>query len=173
MVVPPLPLHNAYILLSLTATPSLFMADLPDLNQWTLLPAFPSSSTTLPCVLPENPILLDGFDLPTPAKVISALKGNWSVHIPITALTTCTIASASFASREDSSLALFFKEGQLTVSTSKFSAKDENSISAQEWIHAFPCLVEAIQCYLPGDQANHIADAWAVHYNCLVRHTDF
>ncbi|KAG6372084.1 hypothetical protein JVT61DRAFT_8797 [Boletus reticuloceps] len=121
----------------------------------------------------HTPTSLDGFDLPCPAKVISALKNNWTVHIPITALTTCTIASASFATCEDAGHTLLFKEGQLTVSSSKFSSKDESSITAQEWFHAFPRLVDAIRRYLPGEHAGQVADAWAVHFNRLVRRADF
>ncbi|KAG6376962.1 hypothetical protein JVT61DRAFT_998 [Boletus reticuloceps] len=155
-------------------TPTLL--DLPDPNQRSLLPAFsiPSSaSASTPRSLPTNPVILDGFDLPCPAKVISALKNNWTVHIPITALTTRTIATASFAAREDVGHALLFKEGQLTVSSSKFSSKDEGSITAQEWFHTFPRLTNAIRHYLPGDQAGQIADAWEAHFNRLVRRADF
>ncbi|KAG6372087.1 hypothetical protein JVT61DRAFT_8800 [Boletus reticuloceps] len=151
-------------------------ADLPDPNQRSLLPAFthqvgpPSSSH--PRSLPDKPVILDGFDLPIPAKVISALKSNWTVHIPITALTTRSIASTTWSSREDGQ-ALLFKEGHLTVSSAKFSSKDESSICAQDWVHAYPCLIDAIRRYLPGPNAGDIADAWESHYTRLIRRTDF
>ncbi|KAG6374181.1 hypothetical protein JVT61DRAFT_4834 [Boletus reticuloceps] len=166
--------YDVYIPSSLPAT--YLTADLPNLNQRTLLPTFsiPSSaSASTPRSLPTNPVILDGFDLPCPAKVISALKNNWTVHIPITALTMRTIATASFTAQEDVGHALLFKEGQLTVSSSKFSSKDEGSITAQEWFHAFPRLTNAIRRYLPGDQAGQIADAWEAHFNRLVRRADF
>ncbi|KAG6373135.1 hypothetical protein JVT61DRAFT_6743 [Boletus reticuloceps] len=78
---------------------TLIPLDLPNPDQRALLPAFSTApSTSAPRSLPMNPVILDGFDLPCPAKVISALKNNWTVHVPITALTTRTIAATSFVS---------------------------------------------------------------------------
>ncbi|KAG6370338.1 hypothetical protein JVT61DRAFT_12142 [Boletus reticuloceps] len=53
------------------------------------------------------------------------------------------------------------------------SRRDEGSITTQEWFHALPHLVNAIQHYLPGDQTRQIADVWAVHFNRLMCYTDF
>lgn len=179
---PPLPLHfrglSLPLYLHLTSLhplahlpPSL---DFPDPNAKVLLPGFqPASSSTI-CSIPTNPVCLEGFDFPTPPKVVSALRANWAVHIPLTALTTRSLNNASLASQEDSGQTISVdREGKLSLVSLKISAKDEGSISAQEWIHAFSRLVEAIRRHLPGGNSEAITDTWQAHYNRLVRHPDF
>ncbi|KIJ58035.1 hypothetical protein HYDPIDRAFT_34562 [Hydnomerulius pinastri MD-312] len=148
--------------------------DLPDPNARTLLPGIQLvSSTSTVRSLPSALVQLDGLDLPLPVKVIGIVKANWNVHVPLTAITTKALTSASLASKEDSGQSLSIRDGVLSMASTRISARDEGSLSPQDWIHAFPRLIECIRRYLLSPARNAIADAWLKHYNTILQRPDF
>ncbi|KAF9224104.1 hypothetical protein BS17DRAFT_780480, partial [Gyrodon lividus] len=94
--------------------------NLPDLNACLLLPGFQlaTNSSSVVCSVPVQPEVLDGHKLALPAWVVSVMK--------------------------ESGQALSVKDGVISLSSSHLSAKDEGSLTSQEWLHAFPCLIECI-----------------------------
>ncbi|KIJ14174.1 hypothetical protein PAXINDRAFT_13084 [Paxillus involutus ATCC 200175] len=114
--------------------------DLPDPNTRVLLPGLRLTSSTPSFVrsVPSQPELLDGHTLALPSRVINAMKNNWNVHIPLTALSTHSLTSLSLSAREESGQALSVKDSIISLASSRLSAKDEGSLTAQEWLHAFP-----------------------------------
>ncbi|KAF9226996.1 hypothetical protein BS17DRAFT_813936 [Gyrodon lividus] len=152
-----------------------FLSDLPNPSVHTLLPGFhlvPTASSSV-CSLPRELAILDGYDLELPHRVVAIMKANWSTHIPLTALTTCSLASTSLAAKDEAGQALAVRDGVLSLSSPKISAKDKGSLSPQDWIHAFPRLVSCIRKYLPSPSCSAIADAWQSHFNGILHCSDF
>jgi hypothetical protein len=108
-----------------------------------------------------SPRQFHGNTLPESKVVVTALRNNWAVHIPLAALSTKSLLQLGSSSRSqsDSDQSLLVKEGILTVSVSYFDGKSEWTLTFEEWSHAWPCLVSMIRCYLPGDHAAAIADS--------------
>ncbi|KAF9222886.1 hypothetical protein BS17DRAFT_707685, partial [Gyrodon lividus] len=125
------------------------------------------------CSLPREPAILDGHDLELPHRVVAIMKANWSTHIPLTALTAHSLASTSLAAKDEAGQALAARDGVLSLSSSKISAKDKGSLSPQDWIHAFSRLVSCIRKYLPSPSCSAIADAWQSHFDGILRCSDF
>ncbi|KIK99450.1 hypothetical protein PAXRUDRAFT_788586 [Paxillus rubicundulus Ve08.2h10] len=146
--------------------------DLPDPNTCILLPGLRLTSSTPSFVhsVPSQPELLDGHTLALPSWVINAMKNNWNVHIPLTALSTCSLTSLSLSTHEESGQALSLKDCVISLASSQLSAKDEGSLTAQEWLHAFPCLVDCICCHLPSPECPEITDLWLQHYSQRTPH---
>ncbi|KAG2748061.1 hypothetical protein P692DRAFT_20738290, partial [Suillus brevipes Sb2] len=125
--------------------------------------------------LPTAPTQLRGNTLPESKVVATALRNNWGVHIPLSALSTKSLLQLGISShaQSDSDQSLSVKEGVLTVTAPHFDRKSERTISVEEWSHAWPRLVSMIRRYLPSDQASAIADSWETHFTSLFARYDF
>ncbi|KAF9219393.1 hypothetical protein BS17DRAFT_821765 [Gyrodon lividus] len=70
----------------------------------------PSVRTILLGILDNLVSLLGaGHDLELPHHVITIMKANWSIHIPILALTTHSLASTSLTAKEEAGQAVVQK----------------------------------------------------------------
>ncbi|KAF9224481.1 hypothetical protein BS17DRAFT_879930, partial [Gyrodon lividus] len=143
--------------------------NLPDPNACLLLPGFQlaTNSSSVVRLVPVQPEVLDGHKLALPARVVNVMKANWNVHIPLTALSTRSLTSLTLSAHEESGQALSVKDGVISLSSSCLSAKDEGSLTSQEWLHAFPHLIECIRHFLPSPARSEIADLWQQHYNTI------
>ncbi|KAF9226258.1 hypothetical protein BS17DRAFT_776958 [Gyrodon lividus] len=118
--------------------------NLPDPNARLLLPGFQlaTNSSSVVRLVPVQPEVLNGHKLALPARVVNVMKANWNVHIPLTTLSTRSLTSLTLSAREESGQALSVKDGVISLSSSRLSAKDEGFLTSQEWLHAFPHLID-------------------------------
>ncbi|KIK74027.1 hypothetical protein PAXRUDRAFT_176885, partial [Paxillus rubicundulus Ve08.2h10] len=72
--------------------------NLPDPNAHMLLPSFQLATSSVVHSVPSQPELLDGHTLALPSQVINVMKANWTIHIPLAALSTCSLTSLSQSS---------------------------------------------------------------------------
>ncbi|KAG1721321.1 hypothetical protein EDD22DRAFT_761667, partial [Suillus occidentalis] len=128
-----------------------------------------------PRLLPSAPVQLNGNTLPEAKAVATALRNNWLVHIPLSALSTKVLLTLGSSSRSqaESDQSLSVKEGVLTVLAPHLDGKSEGDMSYEDWCHAWPRLVSMIRRYLPGAGANDIANAWEAHFTSLYARYDF
>ncbi|KAG2157555.1 hypothetical protein DEU56DRAFT_906187 [Suillus clintonianus] len=134
-----------------------------------------TAASVAPHSLPVAPSQLLGNTLPESKAVAMALRNNWLVHIPLSALSTKSLLhlGASIRSQLDSDQSLLVKEGVLTVSAPHLDTKVEGLMTAEDWQHAWPRLVNMIRCYLPGEEAGVIADDWCSHFEAIYERYDF
>ncbi|KAG2737886.1 hypothetical protein P692DRAFT_201812473 [Suillus brevipes Sb2] len=162
----------------------LALGNFPVAPSRTLLPGFGvsasalgigSSAATAPRLLPAAPVQLNGNTLPEAKAVATALRNNWLVHIPLSALSTKVLLTLGSSSRSqaESDQSLSVKEGVLTVTAPHLDGKHEGEMSYEDWCHAWPRLVSMIRRYLPGAGANDIANAWESHFTSLYARYDF
>ncbi|KAG2740384.1 hypothetical protein P692DRAFT_20881257 [Suillus brevipes Sb2] len=134
-----------------------------------------SAVATAPRLLPAAPVQLNGNTLPEAKAVATALRNNWLVHIPLSALSTKVLLTLGSSSRSqaDHDQSLSVREGVLTVSAPHLDGKSEGDMSYEDWCHAWPRLVSMIRRYLPGAGAGDIANAWESHFTSLYARYDF
>jgi hypothetical protein len=127
------------------------------------------------CSLLSKPVILQGNTVPEPKAIITALKNNWNVHIPLNSLSinSLILLGSSSHAQNDSDHSLAVKDGVLTVASPSLDTKKEPDMSMEDWIHAWPHLVRMVSIYLPGPSKDMIAAAWNTHFSTIASHLDF
>lgn len=138
------------------------------------MPGFHLASTTSAVVraVPVSPVLLDSHDLGFPTKMISVMKANWSMHIPLNALSTHALLASASSSKDVAYQNVAIGDGGLRIIPPKLNEKDEPFMSVHEWLHAHPRLIACIHKYLPyyGDE---VANMWEKHFAAIFSRIDF
>ncbi|KAG8221174.1 hypothetical protein J3R82DRAFT_2735 [Butyriboletus roseoflavus] len=174
-VAPPPPLHYCPFFVYCVLMHSWCIKDLPDPSTCGLLLGLQLASVaaSVVCAIPMNLVLLSGYDLGFPLKVITVMKANWSSHIPLNALSTASLLAVALSLKDDSYQNISVGDGgNIKLIAPKLNEKEELLMTPQNWLHAHPCLVACIRQFLPGP-ADAVTDMWVAHFNLIYNRVDF
>lgn len=134
------------------------------------LPAAPSTGHGLGSGMEQ----IDAHVLFDPPLVVKKLKAGWKDHIPLISCTNAAcLLAAKVTDEEDESL-LVDGTGRVKMIATKIPGTErELSMTGQDFMEAYPCLVRLIETFYPGPDRHALARAYETHFSNLARRPDF